>query len=108
MTSLILDLTETAIRNGRRDEGKYTFTQPCEIFPGQWLLARTEKGQTRRYVVRVDESNVPYRCNCPAAKGAEEKTGENLCKHQWILADHLRILEEEKAWAETEDLYAKL
>ena len=77
--------------------------------PTIWGIRRkgAKPGQ-RLYTVRVDQAGVPCRCSCPAAKDAEKKTGENVCKHQWMLSEHLRILTEERTAAECEDLYAKL
>lgn len=86
---MLLDLIETAISNGRRDEGKYTFTAPDEIFTDIWTLTRTTD-TSRRYFVTLDEAGIPRRCSCPSAKRAEEMTGENICKHQYLLAEYLR------------------
>ena len=97
MTSLILDLTETAIRNARRDEGKYEILPPFSYLPTIWGMKRIGAPTGERlYTVRLDEAGVPFRCSCPAAKKAEAATGENICKHQWILAEHLRIVREEE------------
>ncbi len=102
----ILTLIETAERNGRRDAGKYTFTAPDDIFTDKWTLThKTEEG--RRYFVTLDEAGVPARCNCPASLKAWDQTGEYICKHQFILAEELRIREMEKAMDEAEDLYVK-
>lgn len=102
---MFIDLIETAMRNGRRDEANYTVTAPdAEVFTNLWTLTHKTDAD-RKYFVEVDEAGVPCRCNCPAAKKAQKETGENVCKHQYILAEYIRI---EQTFVEAEDLYAKL
>ncbi len=92
----ILSLIETAERNGRRDAGKYTFTAPdADVFTTTWTLTH-KADPKRKYFVETDEAGVPCRCNCPAALRAKDTAGENVCKHQYLLAEHLRIIEAEE------------
>jgi hypothetical protein len=92
-----LSIIETAERNALRDAGKYAFTAPdADVFTTTWTLTH-KTDDSRRYFVETDEAGVPFRCNCPAALRAKDTVGENVCKHQYLLAEHLRIIEGEEA-----------